>query len=128
MGTRLYFCGLCGPPKSTLRTPWGSMDPRLRTYALECIGLKSQSISILVLSTYIDTMILVSKTYQKNRQYIFWDLQHWKEVQLLLFHFWFKIKNLGFKGCLKIPDSCKFREQIKKFKIRARNMYNLYND
>jgi len=34
MGTLLYFCDLRGPPKSSLRTPWGSMDPRLRTYAL----------------------------------------------------------------------------------------------
>ncbi len=35
MGTKLYFCGLCRPPRPTLRTSWGSMDPRLRTYALE---------------------------------------------------------------------------------------------
>jgi hypothetical protein len=35
MDTLLYFCDLRGPPKPSLRTPRGSMDPRLRTYALE---------------------------------------------------------------------------------------------
>jgi len=42
MGTLLYFCDLRGPPKPSLRTPWGSMDPRLRTYGLTahvCNGL-----------------------------------------------------------------------------------------
>jgi len=38
MGTKLYFCGLYGPPRPTLRTPWGSMDPRLRTYGLEDVS------------------------------------------------------------------------------------------
>jgi len=34
MGSILDICDLRGPPGTTLRTPWGSMDPRLRTYAL----------------------------------------------------------------------------------------------
>jgi len=35
MDTLLYFCDLRGPPKPSLRTPRGSMDPRLRTYAID---------------------------------------------------------------------------------------------
>ncbi len=35
MGTKLSFHDLQGPPRPSPRTPWGSMDPRLRTYALE---------------------------------------------------------------------------------------------
>jgi len=35
MGSILDVCDLRGPPGTTLRTPWGSMDPRLRTYALD---------------------------------------------------------------------------------------------
>jgi hypothetical protein len=34
MGTILDVCDLRGPPRTTLRTPKGSMDPWLRTYAL----------------------------------------------------------------------------------------------
>ncbi len=34
MGTKLYSHDLRGPPRPSPRTPWGSMDPRLRTYAL----------------------------------------------------------------------------------------------
>jgi len=34
MDTLFYFCDLRGPPKSSLRTPRGSMD-RLRTYAID---------------------------------------------------------------------------------------------
>ncbi len=34
MGTILYFCDLSGPLRHSPRTPWGSMDPRLRTYFL----------------------------------------------------------------------------------------------
>ncbi len=34
MGALLYFCDLRGPTKPSLRTPWGSMDHRLRTYVL----------------------------------------------------------------------------------------------
>ncbi len=32
MGTLLYFCDLRGPPKPSLRTPWGSMDLWSRRY------------------------------------------------------------------------------------------------
>ncbi len=39
MGTKLYFHDLHGPPRSSPWTPWGSMDPRLRTYALGTIAL-----------------------------------------------------------------------------------------
>jgi len=35
MGTKLYSDDLRGPPRSSPRTPCGSMDPRLRTYGLE---------------------------------------------------------------------------------------------
>ncbi len=33
-GKIFYFCDLHGPTRHTLRTPWGPMDHRLRTYAL----------------------------------------------------------------------------------------------
>ncbi len=39
MGTKLYFHDLRGLPRPSPRTPWGSIDPRLRTYALE-LGLQ----------------------------------------------------------------------------------------
>ncbi len=35
MSTVLYFSNLRGPPRPFPRTPLGSMDPRLRTYALD---------------------------------------------------------------------------------------------
>jgi len=34
MSTVLYFFDLRGTPRPSPRTPWGSMDPRLRTYDL----------------------------------------------------------------------------------------------
>jgi hypothetical protein len=40
MGTILYFCDLRGPPRPFPRTPWGSPDPRLRTYALMRRGIR----------------------------------------------------------------------------------------
>jgi len=38
MSIVLYFSDLRGPPRPFPRTPWGSMDPRLRTYALGVRG------------------------------------------------------------------------------------------
>jgi len=35
MGTLLYICDLRGHPRLSPQTPWGSMDPRLRTYDLD---------------------------------------------------------------------------------------------
>jgi len=39
MDTLLNFCDLRGPPKPSLRTSQGSMDPRLKTYALAPFSL-----------------------------------------------------------------------------------------
>ena len=34
-GNIIYFCDLYGPPAPSLWTPWGYMDPWLRTYAID---------------------------------------------------------------------------------------------
>ncbi len=48
MGSLLYFCDLRGPPKPSLRTPWGFMDPRLRTYVLNRAKLQLENVKIYV--------------------------------------------------------------------------------
>jgi len=45
MGTILDVCDLRGPPRTTVRTPWGSMDPLLRTYGVkECQAISASPI------------------------------------------------------------------------------------
>jgi len=57
MSTVLYFSDLCGPPRHFPRIPWGSMDPRLRTYVIENHQSKSR----------ISTGTAFSKSALKNR-------------------------------------------------------------
>jgi len=54
MGTILDVCDLRGPLRTTLRTPWGSMVPRLRTYAL--IELLNK---LCVISIYSTRLLIV---------------------------------------------------------------------
>ncbi len=45
MGKILYFCDLRGLPRPSPRTPWRSMDPRLRSYDIEqCLLLLSNKV------------------------------------------------------------------------------------